>query len=297
METTHCTICGFNECKVIGVPSVNSTAKEIIKTDYMVVQCENCGLYFVSPKLKLTKGEWEQLYNSDYFIANTGWLEKKRKSDLKKRLDKLKSYITVEQVINFLDIGCGQGYSLIESLSRGWKTTGIDIHDNRIAAARVNGINFYWGNLSEAGLKLRSYDIIYVDSVLEHIPDPMAYLKIIKELLKPGGVVYIGVPNEDSFLNDIRMVSFRLSGKRERSAKIKPFENPYHIIGFNKASLKYMIVKSGLNLIYIHNFSRKLELLGFRLGSSGFWKGILLLPVEFGGWLFRRDTYFEVILQ
>lgn len=297
MGNAKCPICGFSESDIIGLPVANPIAQKIIKADYKIVQCKNCELYFVSPELNLSKNEWQQLYNSDYFIENTNWLEKRRKDDLKNRLDKLYSYLNNQQGINFLDIGCGQGYGLCESRSRGWNTTGVDVHDNRIGAARSDGINFYLGTLKEAGLKEKHFDIIYIDSVLEHVPNPMEYLEIIKSLLKPDGVIYIGVPNEDSFLNDVRKLSLILRNKKKRSAKLKPLDSPYHIIGFNRTSLKYMINKSGLKQVYFNNFSRKLEFLGFKFGSIGFWTGIFLIPVEFGGWLFRKDTYFEIILR
>jgi 2-polyprenyl-3-methyl-5-hydroxy-6-metoxy-1,4-benzoquinol methylase len=297
MGNTKCPLCGFSESEIVGIPLVNPIAQKIIKADYLVVQCKNCELYFVSPQLNLSGNEWQQLYNSNYFQKNTGWLENKRKFDLKSRLDKLESYLGTKEEINFLDIGCGQGYGLIESLSRGWNTTGVDINDNRIRAAKINGINFYPGNLTEVKLKENYFDIVYVDSVLEHAPNPMEYLELINGLIRLRGVVYIGVPNEDSFLNDIRKLNLILRNNKIRSSKLKPFDSPYHIIGFNRSSLKYMINKSGLKQVYFHNFSRKLEFLGFRFGNCGFWTGILLLPVEFGGWLFRRDTYFEVILR
>jgi 2-polyprenyl-3-methyl-5-hydroxy-6-metoxy-1,4-benzoquinol methylase len=297
MENTKCPICGFSNNKIVGIPVLNPISKRIVKMDHKVVQCTICKLYFVSPELTFSKNEWQQLYNSNYFIENTIWLESKRRYDLLKRLDRLFGYFKPHQEINFLDIGCGQGYGLIESYSRGWNTTGIDIFDNRIGEAKIDDINFLQGDLSELELKGSFFDIIYIDSVLEHVPKPMEYVEKIKLLLKPGGIVYIGVPNEDSFLNDIRKLSLIFRNKKNRSAKLKPFESPYHIIGFNRLSLDYMIKKSGLDRVFFHNFSRKLEFLGFRYFSHGFWMGILLLPVEFGGSLLRRDTYFEVILR
>ena len=297
MDETKCPVCGFNKSILVGIPLLNSLSKKIVKSDYKVVQCTNCDLYFVSPKLNFSKEEWQELYNSHYFVENTKWLENKRKIDLRKRFNRLKNYISPQKEINFLDVGCGQGYGLLESLARGWKTTGLDIRDNRIEFAKVNEINFNLSDLTNAELKENFFDIIYVDSVLEHVPNPLEYLEKIKFLLKSGGVAYIGVPNEDSFLNDIRKLASFLSANKKKSAKLKPFDSPYHIIGFNRTSLKYIINKSGLNQVYFRNFSRKMEFLSFKLNNTEFWIGILLVPVEFGGMLLNKDIYFELILQ
>jgi 2-polyprenyl-3-methyl-5-hydroxy-6-metoxy-1,4-benzoquinol methylase len=297
MENTNCPVCGNNKSILLGIPLLNALSKKIAKTDYKVVQCTNCDLYFVSPKLNFSKEEWQALYNSHYFVENTKWLENKRKIDLHTRLDRLNSYIYPKNEINFLDIGCGQGYGLIQSLARGWNTTGLDIRDNRVEAAKIIDINFNLSDLTNTELKDNSFDIIYLDSVLEHVLNPLEYLEKIKNLLKSGGVAYIGVPNEDSFLNDIRKLASLLGANKKKSAKLKPLDSPYHIIGFNRTSLKYIINKSGLNQLYFRNFSRKMEFLSFRLYDKEFWIGILLVPIEIGGMILRKDIYFEVILQ
>jgi 2-polyprenyl-3-methyl-5-hydroxy-6-metoxy-1,4-benzoquinol methylase len=45
--------------------------------------------------------------------------------------------------VKFLDIGTGEGKTLIAGLERNWDVTGIDIVDNRIPEAKTDKINFY----------------------------------------------------------------------------------------------------------------------------------------------------------
>ncbi|MBI2585848.1 MAG: methyltransferase domain-containing protein [Rhodospirillales bacterium] len=46
-----------------------------------------------------------------------------------------------------------------------------------------------------AGLDLASLDVILCNSVLEHLSEPQETLNALRRLLKPGGVLYLNVPN------------------------------------------------------------------------------------------------------
>jgi len=54
--------------------------------------------------------------------------------------------------------------------------------------------------------KLPEHDVITIWHVLEHLPDPYAFLKSASKNLKPGGVLVIAMPNPDAF-------QFRMMGK------------------------------------------------------------------------------------
>ena len=64
----------------------------------------------------------EMIIHQELIKKLINFLEKERYSDI--------------QIKTFLDIGCGEGYMLLNALGRGWNAYGIDIADNRILAAR-----------------------------------------------------------------------------------------------------------------------------------------------------------------
>ena len=199
--------------------------------------------------------------------------------------------------ISFLDIGSGEGKALIEALKRGWNVYGIDIVDNRLDTARVEGIKFIKANFIEYQFPENHFDFIYMDSVLEHVLNPKEYLLKIKKILKTGGVLYVGVPNEDSLFNDIRKIAYFLTGRKNVSVKIKPFYSPYHVIGFNKKSLTYIFNKINLKILFMRNFGRKFDFLSYNPNTKGFWFSLLfLLPVEFLGKIFNKDIYYEAYI-
>ena len=295
MEST-CPICNDRRYKIIGKPRTNRISEAIIDKDYYVVQCLNCKVYYVSPQISFSRSQWAKLYNSEYFSLQSKWLLEKRANELTERFSKALKHLP-QNNISFLDVGTGEGKALIEGLKRNWNVTGIDIVDNRIEEAKSENINFITANFLEYNFPVNHFDFIYFDSVLEHVINPLEYLHKIKKILKENGIVYVGIPNEDSLFNYVRKFIFYLIGRKNISVKIKPFDSPYHVIGFNKKSLSHIFNKTNLSVIYMRNFGRKFDFLGHKINQKGFWIGLLfLLPVEFIGKLIKKDVYFEVFL-
>ncbi|MCK6605749.1 MAG: class I SAM-dependent methyltransferase [Ignavibacteriaceae bacterium] len=296
-KENSCPVCRSSEKKRIGKPMSNPTSEKFLRYDFNVVQCKACQTFYVDPLIDFTPDEWKQLYNSGYFGYNTEWLINQREKDLQHRfllLDKMKS----GGEVNFLDIGCGEGNALMHAVKRNWNATAVDITDLRKPAAKNNpAIKFIESDLPGAGLAADTYNVAYLDSVLEHVLNPLEYLNEIKRILAPGGIVYIGIPNEDSLLNTARKLAFLLKGRSGYSVKLRPFDAPYHVVGFNNSSANNIIRKAGLKKVYFRNFGRKFDFLGFKPGTFEYFQALAMLPVEFLGWAFRKDNYFEMILR
>ena len=292
-----CPICKSTESQNFGIAKTNSISIKFIDKEYSIVKCNNCELYYVSPQISFSDVQWAELYNSEYFTNQSNWLIKKRAKELSIRLDKASSFIFSSQKIKLLDIGTGEGNLLVEGLIRGWDVTGIDIVDNRITSAKNSEINFIKAKFLEQNFLENTYDIIYLDSVLEHVLQPKEYLSKACRILKKGGVIYIGVPNEDCLFNDIRKFIFYFIGRKKISSKIKPFDSPYHVVGFNNNSLKFLFNETNLKIKYLRNFGRKFEFLSSSPTNKAFWISLFfLLPIEFIGKWIGRDIYYEVYL-
>jgi len=293
---SNCPLCESKEKITIGKPKTNSISKNFIDRDYKIVQCPTCHVYYVHPNIVFSDEQWAQLYNTEYFTSQSEWLLRKRALELSQRFDNALSFLHGKH-ISFLDIGAGEGKMLVEGLRRDWDVTGIDIVDNRINEAKTKEIKFIQAKFLEHNFPMDQFDFIYLDSVLEHVLNPKEYLQKIHGILKPGGIVYIGVPNEDSLFNDIRKLIFLLLGKKNFSEKLKPFDNPYHVIGYNRDSLKFIFSETNFEIKFMRNFGRKFDFLSHTPNQRGFWIGLLfLLPIEFIGKLINRDIYFEAYL-
>ncbi|MCH7916171.1 MAG: class I SAM-dependent methyltransferase [Deltaproteobacteria bacterium] len=67
-----------------------------------------------------------------------------------------------------------------------------------VSRARSLGLKVYQGRLENAGFTDGLFDVVCLNHVLEHLPDPQVTMREIKRILKPDGIVYITVPNTRS---------------------------------------------------------------------------------------------------
>ena len=94
----------------------------------------------------------------------------------------------------FLDVGCGTG-DMLELAARHYSPcVGIEPSPHGVAMARAKGFEVFACTLEEAPLKPESFDLILMDSVIEHVHDPVAVLRICHRALAPGGVVAMLTP-------------------------------------------------------------------------------------------------------
>ncbi len=97
-----------------------------------------------------------------------------------------------------LDLGCGDGSILQRILEHVGprEMTGIDLDSRETAAAEESGVytTVYTGRASEIPEPDETFDFVFSNSVLEHIPDLEAVFAEVARVLKPGGTLYFTVP-------------------------------------------------------------------------------------------------------
>jgi len=100
-----------------------------------------------------------------------------------------------------LDLGCWVGFLLAEARERGWDTLGVEPSEFASSYARDQlGLEVIRDDLFEADLGGRRFDAVVLGDVIEHLPRPADVLDRIAELLNPGGVLYMALPNAGSRL-------------------------------------------------------------------------------------------------
>lgn len=100
-----------------------------------------------------------------------------------------------------LEIGCGVGGNLLPFVERGCRVTGVDLGKERIAQAarlldpaRYPGVELIAADIFTVAHLKGSFDLILVHDVIEHIPDKVRFFELIKEFLRPGGIIFLGFP-------------------------------------------------------------------------------------------------------
>ncbi|HET7085847.1 MAG TPA: methyltransferase domain-containing protein [Rhizomicrobium sp.] len=121
-----------------------------------------------------------------------------------------------------LEIGCGTGQMSIFLASAERKVIGADITHASLklgaTAARrfgVTGVQFVETDLHRPGLRAGAFDVVYTSGVLHHTSDPQQSFKDILPLLRPGGVIVVGLYNAFARIPlQLRRAVARLSGYR-----------------------------------------------------------------------------------
>jgi 2-polyprenyl-3-methyl-5-hydroxy-6-metoxy-1,4-benzoquinol methylase len=123
-----------------------------------------------------------------------------------------------------LDFGCGGGYFLGICRKLGAMVQGIEPSPHGAALTRRQGIPVFEGSLEEylATHGSERFDIITSNHVIEHVPDPVATLAGLRQLLAPDGMMTIAVPNASS--------TFRLAARRG-VAQHRPSVSPSPVLG------------------------------------------------------------------
>jgi trans-aconitate methyltransferase len=93
-----------------------------------------------------------------------------------------------------LEAGCGVGAQTVTLSARSPKTrfTSIDVSSESIAAARARrlpNVEFRVADLFT--MPVETFDHVFVCFVLEHLPEPVAALRRLKTMLRPGGTITV----------------------------------------------------------------------------------------------------------
>lgn len=165
-----------------------------------IYACNKCGVMFQYPfpsKLKL-KRFYKALYEGKSMLISTEKaFEKYNKNQEIGRIQEIENF---KKGGALLDIGASSGFFL-KALShrKNWNAKGIEISPAAVQKAKQNKVDVIRGDIFTGKIKNKTYDVITMHSVLEHIDNPDAHIKEIHKKLKEKGVVVVSVPNVRSF--------------------------------------------------------------------------------------------------
>lgn len=162
-----------------------------------------------------------------------------------KVLNQIKKHVRLDGNFRVLDLGCGTG-KFLKFLPINHKY-GVDISPVAVEKAVKNGINARTVNLENEKLPYKSnfFDLVTCMEVLEHLLDASLLLSEVRRVLKPGGHVYVTVPN------DVYRLPNRLSILAGRYfLKSHPYES-MHIRFFKKSLLKNLLLREKFKIVYV----------------------------------------------
>jgi SAM-dependent methyltransferase len=200
-----------------------------------ILRCITCGFGF--RQVRSNPEEMVELYRKmDVGVYESETMN--RKSTAARHLGLLKQFTTRPGRV--LDAGCASGHFLFEACQAGWLVAGVEPSDALYAKAREalgEDVDLRHSILEHADFEAESFDAVTLWDVLEHVPDPVEFMRLCGTLLKPGGKLFLNVPDLDS-------PEARILGKRW------PLLLAEHLNYFNRRSLRVCGEKVGLKWVH-----------------------------------------------
>jgi SAM-dependent methyltransferase len=202
---------------------------------YRLLSCVGCNLVYADP-LEVPPG----LYDAAYDQIDTNEFYQNYYTQVSGR--KLHTAWAWRQFFDrygrpdgsqrLLDVGCSTGGFMAVAQANGWKTAGLEVSSSAAEVARkVTESDVEIGLIEDSPYAPGSFDAVTTWEVLEHMTDPVGFARRVMQLLKPGGVWALSVPNWAS--------------RWERATVQEIRRPPYHLTYWTEAPMQRLLAGSG----------------------------------------------------
>ena len=136
----------------------------------------------------------------------------------------------------FLDAGSGRGEMLMRA-SRFYECVGLDPSPRALACVKEKGLHVIQDTLENADLEENSFDLVLLDSVIEHVVSPAALLRKAHYVLRDRGAIIVVTPK-------LNGPAYRLHG-----AEWNGFRHGYHTFLFTAKTLSQLMHEAGFHVL------------------------------------------------
>ncbi len=236
---THrvCPACGQDDFRVLGT-----------HPPWRLVQCAGCALAYLpeiptAPQMEaefewqasFARERWERWQRNPLTRLYTFGVMLLKPSREGRALRRIRR---VAPAGRLLDVGCGDGRLAALARRAGYDPLGIELSPQMAAKAarRLGRERVFIGRLEDAALPPASFDLATAISYLEHDPQPATLLAKLHVLLRPGGALFVKVPNYASLL------------RRLRGARWSGYRWPEHVQYFTPDTLACLVRAAGFDV-------------------------------------------------
>ncbi|MBC8161790.1 MAG: class I SAM-dependent methyltransferase [Roseiflexaceae bacterium] len=245
LEATACLLCGGD----LATPVLHGPDYFMhVAGQYALVRCGRCGLVYQNPRPALGQiGRYYPQHYGSYGSAQQGLKARRglmaavirRGQTARSRLLDARVPPVAGRARRLLDIGCASGLFL-ETMQRlpGWQVEGVELDQATAQATSARlGVPVFAGPFEQAAFQCGSFDAITLWDVLEHLHEPLSSLRSIRRLLRPGGVLFVRVPDSASYVA-------RLCGRFWSG-----YDLPRHMVAFTPHTLAQMLGAAGFSQV------------------------------------------------
>lgn len=226
---------------------------------YALERCSACSMVYMNPRYSeeelgeiYTHRETDDLVELYARIATPSVL-----GEYDTTLDALERLLPGKG--RLLDFACAAGYFFERAQKRGWDAHGVDIGEwTKVATDRRGVKNMHVGALAECGFPDHHFDVVYAAQAFEHLIHPRIDLAEMRRICRPGGLIYIDVPNYRTLSIVLRRDDFELNTP------------PQHINFFGPETLDKLLRDAGLEVLRLTSSGglKWENLLGRRINSD-----------------------------
>ncbi|MFH1799446.1 MAG: class I SAM-dependent methyltransferase [Candidatus Omnitrophota bacterium] len=201
--------------------------KKLFKLDFSsVYQCTGCSLRYLDPCL--SPQGMQELYSStdnltalnQFHSTYYGYCDPNASSRTIKDFERALCLLDGPEAKpgkSVFDVGCGNGLFLAVAKKKGWEAHGCDSSKMNVSLAKAKfGVDVDCSGFAQWEPRGRQYDVVSFWDVLEHLADPHSFVEKAIGILKPGGQIMVGGPNDQSFFRIFSEMLFLVTAEKMR---------------------------------------------------------------------------------
>jgi len=218
--------------------------KDFRKLGYDITKCPACAVY----SLKFTgnyKEFIQEYYNEEFFTGSedrAGYVDYEGDSwpETQNMRRYLKRVMRYKDGGKLLDCGCATGIFMVEAQKVGFDVFGFDVSDYAVNIAQKKLPNKVTKDtLQSVSFEPKTFDVITLFDVIEHLDDPRKAVKRLKRFLKDDGLLMINTGDVGSWLAKIEGKNWHF------------FIPPQHFFFFSRRTITMLLEQAGFKVIKI----------------------------------------------
>lgn len=246
-----CCFCAQRRCPVV-----------LRRPRFSVRRCPRCRVLWCDPRRfdERFRPDDEQAYLD---VGSTVSRENRE------RLALLGGWISPVTHRRVLEIGCMHGDFVQQATAAGYCAEGLDLSSTAVREAERRSVGRIRHGTLDERIADRSVDAVAAFNVIEHMDAPQRFLDHTRRVLRPGGVLVLETPAQESLYHHVMFARGRLWSRRAR-VEVGLYPGT-HIYKFGRDAWGRILRDRGFEVLQIRSKSTPLRELLAKTGQAGLW--------------------------
>lgn len=210
--------------------------------------CKVCGLIWTNPvKFKTSDSiltSREVFWAEEVYQAGAESQKKRFREQLECILKKIG--LAEAKSLKLLEVGCGMGFFLDVCEEYGIDARGCDVAEKALKFANRNSPRARAGTL-DSHYPDNSFDLICGFNLIEHLPHPLELIKQAERVLRPGGILVLETPIQESMFHRLARIGYLLSKGEIRFYGMHPGG---HCCKLSRKTFRFVCEEMGFECLY-----------------------------------------------